>query len=99
MPHSRGRFPDLKDADTRYRQSPGMVIIEVDRFFERFDSLLGMHRWSSFLKNPTEEEKDKASKIFWCHYNSGRMVQKHGEPFRFQSKLAPVIMVIWEHHQ
>lgn len=58
-----------------------MVIIEVDRYFERFDSLLGMHQWSSFLKNPTEEEKDKASKVFWCHYNTGRLVQKNGEPF------------------
>jgi len=60
-----------------------MVIIEVDRNFEHFDSLLGMHTWSSFLKNPTEEDKDKSSKVFWSKYNSGRSVQKDGEPFRF----------------
>jgi hypothetical protein len=65
-----------------------MVIIEVDRYFERFDSLLGMHTWKSFLKYPTEEDRDKASKIFWCQYNSGRLVQKNGEPFRL--KLARV---------
>ncbi|KAI0278027.1 hypothetical protein BGY98DRAFT_570382 [Russula aff. rugulosa BPL654] len=58
--------------------SPGMVIIEVNRFFERFDSLLGMHLWSSFLKRPTEEDKGKSSNVFWCHYNSGRLVQKNG---------------------
>ena len=70
-----------------------MVIIEVDRSFERFDSLLGMHIWSSFLKNPTDEEKDKASKVFWCHYNSGRLVEKNGEPFP-----SSLIVLIWEHH-
>jgi hypothetical protein len=66
----------------RYCQSPGMVIIEVDRYFDRFDALLGKHLWSSFLKYPREEDKDKASKVFWCHYSSGRMVQKNGEPSR-----------------
>ena len=74
-------------ADTTIRQSPGMVIIEVNRFFERFDSLLGMHLWSSFLKRPTEEDKGKSSNVFWCHYNSGRLVQKNGGlfiPFNFK---------------
>jgi hypothetical protein len=75
-------------ADTTRCQSPGMVIIEVDRFFDRFDSLLGMHVWTSFLKNPTEEDKDKASKVFWCHYNSGRLVQKNGELFPFNFKVS-----------
>ncbi|KAF8484034.1 hypothetical protein DFH94DRAFT_626299 [Russula ochroleuca] len=60
------------------RQSPGMVIVEVDRYFEPFDSLLGMHSWSQFLKRPTEEDMDKSSKVFWCVYNSGRLVQKNG---------------------
>jgi hypothetical protein len=67
-------------------QSPGMVIIEVDRYFERFESLLGMHTWSSFLKKPTKEDKDKSSKVFWCQYNSGRLVQKNGELFRFRCR-------------
>lgn len=87
-----GRFPDV--LIRRYGQSPGMVIIEVDRYFDRFDSLLGNHPWASFLKYPTEEEQDKASKIFWCHYNSGRQVQKNGEPFRL--KLASAVVLIWE---
>jgi hypothetical protein len=74
-----------------------MVIIEVDRYFDRFDGLLGKHLWSSFLKHPKEEDKDKASKVFWCLYNSGRMVQKNGGPFRL--KLAPVIVLIWKLHR
>ncbi len=57
-----------------------MVIIEVDRYFDRFDSLLGMHAWSSFLKNPTEEDMDKVSKVFYCHFNTSRLVQKQGKP-------------------
>lgn len=56
-----------------------MVIIEVDREFEKFETLLGKHEWSKLLQKPTKEETDKASKVFWCHYNSGRLVQKHGE--------------------
>lgn len=55
-----------------------MVIIEVDRDFDQFEMLLGKHDWSKFLSRPTGEETDKASKVFWCHYNSGRLVQKHG---------------------
>jgi hypothetical protein len=72
----------LNGADAMIRQSPGMVIVEVDRYFEPFDSLLGMHSWSQFLKRPTEEDMDKSSKVFWCVYNSGRLVQKNGGPFR-----------------
>jgi hypothetical protein len=71
-----------------------MVIIEVDRYFERFDSLLGKHDWSSFLKHPTAEDQDKASKIFWCHYNSGRLVQKNGERSPFAG--ATVVVLIRE---
>jgi hypothetical protein len=59
-----------------------MVIIGVDRDFDRFDSLLGKHEWSKFLKAPGAEDMDKASKVFWCHHNSGRLVQKHGASFR-----------------
>lgn len=78
----------MRGADKRIYQSPGMIIIEVDRDFDRFDSLLGLHDWESFLKQPTEEDKGKASKIFWCLYNTGRLVQKNGESFRFNN-LAP----------
>lgn len=55
-----------------------MVIIEVDRDFDQFERLLGLHSWSKFLSRPSGEEQDKESKVFWCHYNSGRLVQKHG---------------------
>ena len=59
---------------------PGMVVIEVDRDFDRFDDLLGLHTWSEFLLQPTQEEMDKTSKVFCCTYNTGRQVEKNG-PF------------------
>lgn len=65
-------------ADMVIHQSPGMVIVEIDRYFDRFDSVLGMHEWSKFLKKPTDEDMDKSSKVFWCVHNSGRLVQKSG---------------------
>ncbi|KAH9018784.1 hypothetical protein EDB83DRAFT_173208 [Lactarius deliciosus] len=58
--------------------SPGMVVIEVDRDFDRFDDLLGLHDWSGFLLKPSEEQKDKSSKVFYCTYNTGRLVEKSG---------------------
>lgn len=69
----------MKGADMKIRQSPGMVIIEVNRYFDRFDLVLGMHDWPSFLKHATEEDKGKASKVFWCLYDNARQVQKNGE--------------------
>ena len=56
-----------------------MIILEIDREFDRFSDLLGLHPWSSFLRNPTDEEKTKVSKIFWCTFNNGRDVQKLGK--------------------
>ena len=61
-----------------------MVVIEVDRDFDGFNELLGLHTWSKFLSKPTEEEKDKSSKIFYCTYNTCRQVEKSGpSAFRF----------------
>ena len=59
-------------------KSPGMVVIEVDRDFDGFDELLGMHTWSKFLLNPTKEEIDKSSKVFYCTYNTGRLIEQNG---------------------
>jgi len=58
--------------------SPGMVVIEVDHDFDSFENLLGLHTWSEFLQRPTEEELEKASKVFYCTYNTGRKVEKNG---------------------
>lgn len=57
-----------------------MVIVEVQREFDGIDRLLGEHRWKDFLKNPSEEEMGKVTKVFFCVYNTGRLVQKNGEP-------------------
>ncbi len=68
-----------------------MVIIEVHRAFDRFDDLLGLHAWSEFLMKPTEEEIDKSSKVFYCTYNTGRLVENNGPshiaPLYFAAKV------------
>ena len=58
-----------------------MVIIEVKREFDGFDGLLGEHRWNEFLKNPSKEEMEKVTQVYYCVYNSGRQVQKNGACF------------------
>ncbi|KAG6331622.1 hypothetical protein ID866_7467 [Astraeus odoratus] len=54
------------------------VIIEVNRDYQHFDRILGEHRWSEFLKKPSAEEKDRVTRVYYCTYNTGRMVQKYG---------------------
>lgn len=56
-----------------------MVIIEVNRGYSHFDRILGEHRWSEFLRNPTKDEKERVTQVFYCTYNTGRIVQKNGE--------------------
>ena len=63
-------------------------MIEVDRDFDGFDKLLGLHTWSEFLQRPNNEQLDKISKVFYCTYNTGRLVEKNGPsprvaPLRF----------------
>ncbi|KAH9058217.1 hypothetical protein EDB87DRAFT_1627177 [Lactarius vividus] len=55
--------------------SPEMVIIEVDREFDRFHELLGVHVWSEFLTNPTKDQIDKSSTMFYSTYNTARLVK------------------------
>ena len=42
--------------------------------------LLGEHRWSEFLRDPEEIERNGKSSVFYCTYSSDRIVQKNGEP-------------------
>ncbi|PVG02599.1 hypothetical protein CPB86DRAFT_780008, partial [Serendipita vermifera] len=62
--------------------SPRIVIIEVDRSFTDVRRLLGQHFWAGekgFLINPPPDIASfNYSGIFYCHYTTGRMVQKHG---------------------
>ncbi|KIJ66077.1 hypothetical protein HYDPIDRAFT_87531, partial [Hydnomerulius pinastri MD-312] len=59
-------------------QARDMVIIEINRDYQHFDRILGEHRWSEILRNPTKEEKERATQVFYCAYNTGRIVQKNG---------------------
>ncbi|TFK33533.1 hypothetical protein BDQ12DRAFT_657809 [Crucibulum laeve] len=56
----------------------GMVLLEVDKSFPDSQLLLGEHRWSEFLRDPIDEEKDRVSQIFYCLYDNGRAAQKDG---------------------
>ncbi|THU91127.1 hypothetical protein K435DRAFT_759507 [Dendrothele bispora CBS 962.96] len=58
--------------------SRGQVIIEVDHNLNNPSSLLGEHRWCEFLRNPTDEEIPRFSRIFYSLYTSDRAAQKDG---------------------
>lgn len=55
-----------------------MVVIEVGQEFKKMGALLGMHSWSEFLLAPTEEEKGKSSKVFFCTYNNAKAMRDAG---------------------
>ncbi|KNZ72355.1 hypothetical protein J132_03446 [Termitomyces sp. J132] len=56
----------------------GMVLIEIDKGYPHNERLLGEHRWKEFLRNPTDEEKDRVTQIFYSLYTTGREAQKDG---------------------
>ncbi|TDL22904.1 hypothetical protein BD410DRAFT_721962 [Rickenella mellea] len=74
---------DQKDFFALYHKptAPNMVIIEVARDSKNMEKLLGAHKWSEILRDPTEEEKKFESRVFYCVFNKGRDVQKAGERF------------------
>lgn len=55
-----------------------MVVIEIDREFDRFRSLLGAHKWAEVLSDPAEEQKDKFTRIFFCKLTTAREIEKDG---------------------
>ena len=44
----------------------------------------GAHNWADIFKSPTEDEKDRVSKVFWCTLNIGREVEKAGQEIRYE---------------
>jgi len=56
-----------------------MVILEIEKSYKGFDSLLGEHRWNEFLSNPSDEERNCVSQVFYCLYKTDREVQKDGK--------------------
>jgi hypothetical protein len=55
-------------------KSSEMVVIEVDREFDRFHDLLGLHVWSEFLMEPDNEQMDQSSTVFYSTYSTSRLV-------------------------
>ncbi|KAH8110567.1 hypothetical protein DFH11DRAFT_1690809 [Phellopilus nigrolimitatus] len=60
--------------------APNMVIVEVEKSCpkDKINALLGLHKWSEFLRNPEPDQYDKESRVYYCRYKSGRQVQKNG---------------------
>ncbi|KAF7349447.1 hypothetical protein MSAN_01734700 [Mycena sanguinolenta] len=56
----------------------GQILLEIKHDYPEPERLLGEHRWSEFLKAPSEEEKSCVSQVFYCTYRSGREAQKDG---------------------
>ncbi|KAJ7748882.1 hypothetical protein B0H16DRAFT_897012 [Mycena metata] len=59
-------------------QARGQVLLEINREYAHPERLLGEHRWSDFLCNPSQEEAGRVSQIFYSVYNTGRSAQKDG---------------------
>jgi hypothetical protein len=82
--------------DRSVTQAGGMVILEIERRFPGIDNLLGEHRWNDFLRNPTAEERNKTSQVFYCLHKSDREVQKDGTPSLYQwilqTKVTPYLV-------
>ncbi|KAF9474822.1 hypothetical protein BDN70DRAFT_295526 [Pholiota conissans] len=55
-----------------------MILLEISKDFNDHGLLLGEHRWSDFLKNPTPEEENKVTQVFHSFYARGRDAQKDG---------------------
>lgn len=55
-----------------------MVLLEIDKKYPHNNRLLGEHRWSEILRNPSNEEQGRASRIFHSFYTTGREAQKDG---------------------
>lgn len=43
--------------------------------------LLGEHRWAEMLREPTEDEKERTSRIYYSIYSTTREAQKDGACF------------------
>ncbi|KAF7301440.1 hypothetical protein MIND_00709300 [Mycena indigotica] len=56
----------------------GQILLEINRDYACPEKLLGEHRWSEFLRGPTEEEAGRVTQIFYSTYSHGRAAQKDG---------------------
>ncbi|KAJ3506377.1 hypothetical protein NLJ89_g6901 [Agrocybe chaxingu] len=59
-------------------KSRGMILLEIPKEFTDHGRLLGEHRWGEFLKNPTDEERDRYTQVFHSFYSKVRDAQKDG---------------------
>ncbi|EIW54091.1 uncharacterized protein TRAVEDRAFT_132647 [Trametes versicolor FP-101664 SS1] len=60
-------------------KSPNVVVIETSKFGPDFDRLMGEHRWSEFLRGPSNASGQETSSIFPCTLTTQRAVAKSGK--------------------
>ncbi|KAF8808896.1 hypothetical protein BYT27DRAFT_7188409 [Phlegmacium glaucopus] len=70
--------PDMIEAFLYRPSSRGMVLLEIKKDFVNHEWLLGEHRWSEMLTEPSAEEENRVSRIFYCFYSAGRDAEKDG---------------------
>ncbi|THH14491.1 hypothetical protein EW146_g5834 [Bondarzewia mesenterica] len=58
--------------------APSMVILEIDRDFGNFPRLLGAHKWSEVLTDPTQEQSVRVTRIYYCKHSNSRDIEKDG---------------------
>jgi len=58
-------------------QARSTVILEVDKNVD-LKCILGEHKWEEVLKAPKEEERERASRVYYCVYKTTRAAQKDG---------------------
>lgn len=60
-----------------------MAIISVRKEFSELHKVLGEHRWSEFLKNPAENERDNVTKVFHCKFSDSVQLEHDGKSWFF----------------
>ena len=57
-----------------------MFLLEISKSYDKENKcLLGEHKWSQFLKDPTEEEKSSKTCVFYSIYPTCREAGKDGK--------------------
>lgn len=56
-----------------------MILLEISKAYDKDNKrLLGEHKWSQFLKDPTEEEESYKTCVFHSIYSTCREAGKDG---------------------
>ena len=76
--------------DITFFQSPGSIILAIDESMPDFGKILGAHKWSAFLTDPSSES-DHVSMVFYSTCRSDQDVRDAGKK---HSKLLGRILIL-----